>query len=169
MTDRGREAVHQAPVWRERADFVIAARLPDAGDIKTEQLSARRLGDRRFEICCIPFFVYDLALGDVVETDDHYVVHRVVDPSGRYVFRVWFGESFHPRDEIAQELKGLGSVIEWSSPNLLAVDAVDEEHAQSVADFLANAQPLALKLASAASVSWIVVSSIAGPNATCTA
>ena len=62
-------------------------------------------------MCCIPFFVFDLALGDVVATSPRegrkYVVDKVVEPSGRYVFRVWFGESFQPRDEIASELKVL--------------------------------------------------------------
>ena len=93
-------------------------------------------------MCCIPFFVYDIARGDVVVTSTKggrkYVVAKVVEPSGRFVFRVWFGESFDPRDEIADELMRLGSLIEWSSRNLLAVDAVDHEHAQLVADFLAE-------------------------------
>jgi hypothetical protein len=41
-------------------------------------LWARQVGDRRFEICCIPFFLYDVALGDVVETDENYSLVRVV-------------------------------------------------------------------------------------------
>ncbi|MGH3850880.1 MAG: DUF4265 domain-containing protein, partial [Pseudonocardiaceae bacterium] len=61
-----------------------------------------------------------------------------VEPSGRYVFRVWFGDSFYPRDAIADALTELGSLIEWSSRNLLAVDALDAEHAQRVADLLAE-------------------------------
>ena len=72
------------------------------------------------------FFLYDLALGDVVVTsakaDRKYVVKTVAEPSGCYVFRVWFGESFQPRGEIADELKALGSLVEWSSRNLLAVE-----------------------------------------------
>ena len=131
-----REAVHEEPVWRERADFIIAAELIGGSEVKTEQLWARRLDEHRFEICCIPFFVYDLALGDVVETDDAYLVRRVVVPSGRFVFRVWFGESFHPRDEIASQLDELGAVLEWSSPNLLAVDAADECLAKSISGWL---------------------------------
>lgn len=138
MSGPVREAVHEDPIWRDRSDFIIAARISGESQVATEQLWGRRLDGRRFEICCIPFFVYDLALGDVVETSEDFIVERVVEPSGRYVFRVWFGESFHPRDEIAQGLKALGSLIEWSSPNLLAVDAVDEEHAQHVANFLAE-------------------------------
>lgn len=104
----------------------------------------KQVGDDRFEVCCIPFFIYDLALGDFVETsprgDRKYVVSKVVQPSGRYVFRVWLGESFQPRDEIAQGLMSLGSLIEWASSNLLAVDAADQGHAQRVADFLADCE-----------------------------
>jgi len=132
-----REAVHQDPVWRDRANFIIAAELTGtSSDVKTEQLWARRVDTHQFEICCIPFFVYDLALGDIVETDDAYLVRRVVEPSGRFVFRVWFGESFHPRDEIAAQLVELGAVIEWSSPNLLGVDAADEELARMISGWL---------------------------------
>jgi len=130
------DAVHETPVWRERANFVIGAALPEEG--RTEQLWARQLGENRFEICCIPFFLYDVALGDVVETDANYDLVRVVVASGRFVFRVWFGDSFHPRQEVANELSELGALSEWSSTNLLAVDASDGAHAQSIADYLAE-------------------------------
>lgn len=135
--------VHQEPVWREQSNFVINAELPEKDRPKRfEQLFVRQVADDRFEVCCIPFFLYDVALGDIVRTapkgDRKYVMTDVVEASGRYVFRVWFGESFQPRDEIDSELKALGSLTEWSSRNLLAVDAVDEEHAQLVADFLAE-------------------------------
>jgi hypothetical protein len=142
MTDTPQEfVVHDHPVWRERANFIVHAELAETDRPKRfEQLWVRQLGGDRFEVCCIPFFVYDLALGDVVVTSPkhgrNYVVRKVVKPSGRYVYRVWFGQSFHPRDEIAGELKALGSLIEWSSRNLLAVDTADGEHAQLVADFL---------------------------------
>ena len=128
------DAVHEAPVWRDKADFIIGAPIPDAG--RAEQLWARKLGERRFEICCIPFFIKDVALGDVVETNARYDLERVVERSGRYVFRVWFGESFHPRETVADELAQLGALLEWSSTNLLAVDAVDRRHAQTIADHL---------------------------------
>lgn len=128
------DAVHDAPAWRDRADFVIGAPLPEEG--RAEQLWARQVSDRRFEICCIPFFLYDVALGDVVETDAEYDLAGVVERSGRFVFRVWFGEAFHPRQEVAGELAELGALLEWSSANLLAVDAADEDHAQVIADYL---------------------------------
>ena len=133
--------VHGDPVWRERANFIIHAELPEKDRPKRfEQLWARQLDDNRFEVCCIPFFVFNLALGDVVVTSPKgglkYVVEEVVEPSGRYVFRVWFGNSLQPPDEVANELRALGSLIEWSSRNLLAVDTADSARAQQVADFL---------------------------------
>lgn len=130
------DAVHRAPVWRDRSDFVIGALLPEEG--RAEQLWARQVGDRRFEICCIPFFLYDVALGDVVETDAELNFRGVVERSGRFVFRVWFGEAVHPQQEIAGELAALGVLFEWSSANLLAVDAADETQAQMIADYLAE-------------------------------
>jgi uncharacterized protein DUF4265 len=134
-------AVHQDPVWRERANFIIHAELSEKDRPKRfEQIWARQFADDRFEVCCIPFFVFNIALGDVVVTSPKgglkYVVEKVIESSGRYVFRVWLGHSPQPRDQIVSELRALGSLIEWSSPNLLAVDAADREHAQLVADFL---------------------------------
>ncbi len=133
--------VHDEPVWRDRANFIVNAELREADSPKRfEQLWTRQLGEAEFEVCCIPFFLYDLALGDVVMTapkdDRRYVVHQVVRPSGRYVFRVWFGESFHPREAVAEALEALGALVEWSSVNLLAVDAENDERAQGVADYL---------------------------------
>ncbi|HEY4668880.1 MAG TPA: DUF4265 domain-containing protein [Tepidiformaceae bacterium] len=136
-----RFAVHTDPVWRERSNFIIHAELGEQDLLgRFEQLWTRQVGEDRFEVCCIPFFLYDVALGDIVATvpkgGHQYVLEGVVEPSGRFVFRVWFGGSFHPREEIAEQLTQLGALLEWSSVNLLAVDAADALQAQRVADFL---------------------------------
>lgn len=132
-----RDVQHVEPVWRDRSDFIIAADIdPRVAGVSREQLWARRAGECQFEVCCIPFFLYDVALGDFVETDDGYTVRKVSRPSGRYVFRVWFGDSLQPRDETATELGSLGALLEWSSLNLLAVDARDAAHARQIADYL---------------------------------
>ncbi|EKF17492.1 DUF4265 domain-containing protein [Nitratireductor pacificus] len=128
------ESVHTEPVWRERSDFIIAARLPEAD--RTEQLWARQVGDHRFEICCIPFFTYNLALADIVETDHDHEVLRTVSLSGRSVFRVWFGGSAHPQEEIVRALAARGALVERSSGNLIAVDAADRSIALAVRVFL---------------------------------
>ena len=138
---RGRdEVVHREPVWRDRSDFVIAAHIAGADEPATEQLWARQVGAYRFEICCIPFFTYGVALGDVVETADDYTVRRVAERSGRKTFRAWFGESSCPPQALVDELRAVGALLEWSSPNLLAVDAADDEVARRVRAVLQERQ-----------------------------
>jgi Domain of unknown function (DUF4265) len=144
VTDSSGEYVlHPDPVWRDRANFIINARLAESDSPKRfEQLWTRRVSDNEFEVCCIPFFLYDLALGDVVTTvpwdDRRYVVDRVLSSSGRYTFRAWFGRSPLRPQAVADDLQKMGSLLEWSSRTLLAVDAADIERAQQVADYLAE-------------------------------
>jgi hypothetical protein len=136
--------VHEEPAWRDQANFIIAARI-DPNDpaprLRWEQLWARQLSDTRFVNCCIPFFIYDLALGDEIEVgpleERRYVMQRVVRQSGRYTFRVWF-KADDARDEVAGELERLGCLLEWrfTGGNLLAVDAASDPHAQQVAGYL---------------------------------
>jgi hypothetical protein len=137
------EAVHQNPIWRDKADFIIAAYLGKKdGRNEWEQLWALRVGERRFFICCIPFFASDLALGDEVETDADHTVLRVVVPSGQETFRVWFGDSTCPgiREEVVRHMESQAVGVEWSSENLLALSASNEEQAQKVADYLHSRQ-----------------------------
>lgn len=137
------EARHNEPVWRSRANFVIAADIASNPDKREwEQLWARKLSETRFEICCIPFFAYDLALGDEVETDGDHVLRRVAKPSGHSTFRVWFGHSADPgdRDRVMEVLQREGCEHEWSSENLLAIDAPTQKTALAIADALAALQ-----------------------------
>lgn len=131
--------VHNNPVWRDKANFIIRAYLEEKNSRNEwEQLWAIRLGDRRFCIGCIPFFAFDLALGDEVETDDNYVVQQVIKPSGQYTFRIWFGNTTYPeiKDEVLTHMDNLAAQVEWSSDNLLAISAHDAVQAQQVADYL---------------------------------
>ncbi len=41
-----------------------------------------------------------------------------------------------PSREIAEQLEGLGAVLEWSSANLLAVDPADEQLAKVISGWL---------------------------------
>jgi hypothetical protein len=142
-------AVHLSPVWRERANFIIVARITDDElPHAWEQLWARQIDHSRFEICCIPFFLYDIALGDEVETADqegkNYVVQRVLKDSGHYTFRVWFGSSSSPAalNDVIEKVAKLGCALEWSSKSLLGVDAESSEAAQKLANFLDEREQL---------------------------
>ena len=136
MTGERVDAVHTDPVWRDRADFIVGAALPQTD--RAEQLWARQIDDRLFEVCCIPFFLYDVALGDIVETDARHELLHVVEPSGRFVFRAWFGGAGHPREDVVNELTELGALFEWSATDLLAIDAADGWHSRVLAEYLAG-------------------------------
>ena len=131
---------HDAPARATRADGFVYAELSDVGEtpIRWEQLPSRSCDvvAGTFEICCIPFFAYGLALGDIVETrplEAHghvdRVVGRVVEPSAHRTFRVQFLHAPSSIDATAQLLAALarlGCLVETWSPRMIAIDAQPE-------------------------------------------
>ncbi|OWQ82897.1 hypothetical protein CDN99_27850 [Roseateles aquatilis] len=131
------EASHASPVWRDRASFIFAAHLGSKDGINEwEQLWGERIAVNRFILCCIPFFVTNLALGDEVEIDANSILQRVVRPSGQVTFRVWFGgQDDVGRQTQVREIGDLNISMEWYSENLLAL-SVAATDAQRLADHL---------------------------------
>lgn len=137
------EARHNAPAWQDRANFVIAADIATSPEKREwEQLWVRMISDKRFEICCIPFFAHGLALGDEVEVDDDYVVQRVLVASGHITLRVWFGNSKDSvgRTRVMELIDHEKCEHEWSSLNLLAIDARTSKTAQDIVEVLTALQ-----------------------------
>jgi len=133
--------VHDAPVWRDRADTMLRARIPDPPDsgVWYEQLWAARIDESHFEICCIPFATYDFALGDVVAAgpapEARYLVEGLQRRSGRSVLRAWLAESEPGTWETLQELlRSLGLMFEFRKPALVAIDIPDDQAAASIED-----------------------------------
>ncbi|WP_083300712.1 DUF4265 domain-containing protein [Jeongeupia sp. USM3] len=131
------EAVHASPIWRDSANVIFAAHLGEVdGRNEWEQLWGEIISPGNVKLCCIPFFAYGLALGDVVEIDDDYVVSRVVQRSDQLTFRVWFGDASERGKQLCVEtVNNFPALIEWSSENLLAV-SVSSQKAQQFADYL---------------------------------
>jgi Domain of unknown function (DUF4265) len=144
--DAAKIAVHPDPIWRERGNSIIVVDLEDG---HTEELCARRLSENEFEICCIPFFAYDIAPGDVVEAspskDGRFLFRRVVDEAGRLVFRIWFGDvatrtvRYDALTEVTRAMAQFRCEQEWSPPDLLVV-AVEPDRAGAVAEYLSDLQ-----------------------------
>ena len=57
MTASNDFVLHNQPVWRDRSNFIINAKLADEDTKKFEQLFVHQLAETRFELCCIPFFL----------------------------------------------------------------------------------------------------------------
>ena len=130
--------VHDAPVWRDRSDTIIRARIPDPPDagVWYEQLWAARIDDAQYEICCIPFSTYDFALGDVVtvgaDGESQYVVDGLQRRSGHAVLRAWLAESEKGTWDALQELlRSRGLMFEFRKPALVAIDVPDAQAAAS--------------------------------------
>jgi uncharacterized protein DUF4265 len=132
-------AVHAEPAWRGRANFVFRVPIGAEDEVRRwEQLWWEKLSETRLVLCCVPFFVYDLSLGDEVTIDDDRNILEVSLCSGQWTYRVWFGDISDERRDLALERIGSdGIIFEWSSENLVALSVVAEQ-GQHVADVLAG-------------------------------
>jgi hypothetical protein len=138
--------IHHHPVWRDRADAIVNARVEHAGTREIqESLWAKRLDDNRYEICCIPFFIHDLALGDEVKTAlneaGKLVLQSVVKRSGNETYWIWFNESDDREvwDKVYESVARSGCLVEGYNADLIAFNAASEEQAGLVLEALKEA------------------------------
>lgn len=90
----GRELVfwpHPRSAWAEKADRLLNLVVLDdeVDEDACEQVAARLLEADTYELCSIPFFARNYALGDHVHAPAGNI-QNVVKPSGRYVYRIFF-------------------------------------------------------------------------------
>ena len=120
-------ATHTNPVERPTLGFMPMAALEDVGEGENfEQLWTRRVADDLFQLCCIPFFAFGMALGDVVraEASSGYVVKEVVRRSGNGVARVAVTrrDNEHEVHAKVHDLLGrLEYLYEWYATGYVAV------------------------------------------------
>jgi hypothetical protein len=134
-------AAHANPVRRPTPSFMLRASLEDIErEGNYEHLWTKRVGEDRFELCCIPFFAYDLALGDVVRADagTGWVLQSVEKRSGNGVVRVAVKrredvDAIHLR--LHDLLGKLEYLHEWFAPGYVAVSL---EPGRSHAEFFGD-------------------------------
>jgi hypothetical protein len=132
---------HPNPVWRGKANYTLIMKIDSEDDVlRHEELWARQVTDELFEICCIPFFIYDIHLGDIVrirQYGERNIVDGTMTPSGHHTFRVWF-QTYSPavKEDVLQHMQQLGCVMEAFSDQLTAVDAPDDATALQLAHYL---------------------------------
>lgn len=120
---------HDNPVRESNA--IVRADLSSHGmPGRFEQFWVKRVKDREFEVCCVPFFVYGIALGDIVHTDNEFTIDRVVKRCGHSTLRVAVAngarlEVLHGALRDWLRTVGVGLLHEWHAPGYLAVDLPD--------------------------------------------
>jgi hypothetical protein len=111
-----------------------------------EQLWCKQTGENTFVVCCVPFCLYDLALGDEVETSPpgfrEYEFRRVLRPSGRRVYRVILPSCapLGSDEDILQYLRENGYLWEHYSWRVIAIDADSCESAARLEAYLSEGE-----------------------------
>lgn len=144
-------APHPNPVWP--CDSLVVADLSSHGmPGRFEQFWTRRVSDTRFEIACVPFFTYDIALGDTVEVGTDGVIQRVVNKSGHRTLRL----AVMNESEVAalhlvlhEWALNTGLFYEWHGSGYLAVDVPPSSQGKfdtSVLDELSSAGQISVEM-----------------------
>jgi hypothetical protein len=131
-------ATHKEPVWAGRTNTIFYVETKYLEDVeKWEQLWGKKTGHSTLVLCCIPFFVYDLALGDEVELDSNGRFLGIVKDGGHRTYRVWFGgQTNETQERIVREITALGPFVERSSEHLIAISAPGRAMADQVVRYL---------------------------------
>jgi hypothetical protein len=131
---------HPAPARRGDQHLMAMVDLAPFGlENKLEQLWLRATSEG-YEICCIPFWPYGMALGDTVAVSEDNRVTRVIAKSGRFVLRVMFvhpGPSPEFRDRLQDALATADLMYEWDEDRYVALDIPEKSQGQAVYDLLA--------------------------------
>jgi hypothetical protein len=124
-----------------------SAHLPFGFADLCEQVWLCRQSDQIFEICCIPFRAYGLALRDVVRVSpDGTLVIEKIKPSGSRVVRALLMANLgvnHIRDasEVFESIADrLGLLYEWSGDRHIAVDVPPEREAGELLETFTSEQ-----------------------------
>jgi hypothetical protein len=143
MSERKSETkIHKKAAWSNKANYRLAMKVDDSPPDRDifEELWARQKSDEEFEVCCIPFFIYDVNLGDtirIVPQGEKNLVLGVSEQSGHHTFRVWL-KSASPllRDQLMAAISSFGCDFEWFDERLVALDAPDDQAARQLVNWL---------------------------------
>lgn len=129
MNENDVYVVHSRPAIIERRNYIANVDLAPYGlSGQFEQLWLRPVDGGQYEVACIPFCVYGLALLDqVTVTADGRFVNTIVSRSGRRVLRILLMESLGVRLDdvisvIRSELDRLKMAYEWQGERHIAID-----------------------------------------------
>ena len=114
---------HDEPIWQERANFILRLEFTYGGEEIGEQIWTRPLGDGWYELCCIPFYAYGLALGDHLQFGEDLVFAGTIRPQGRQTVRVFQPAGHRKHAEALHRLfDELDVLVEAQSTALHAID-----------------------------------------------
>ncbi|MFB7470430.1 DUF4265 domain-containing protein [Kitasatospora sp. NPDC056184] len=122
--------VHEGPVGRSASNYIARVDLAPFGmEGQIEQLWLKPANDDgSYDVACIPFFTYGLALGDTVLLADDDCVSEVLRTGGHRNLRLLFipdlptADLQQAADRVKAEILASGLLSEWSGERFVAVD-----------------------------------------------
>lgn len=128
---------HEDPIGRSSSNYVVQVDLGPYGMAgQSEQLWFTPVEGTNYRVACLPFCVYGLAYGDLVEVDSQRsIVVRLIQRSGRRVLRVLITAEGELSGRTHEEIQGvtdqLGLASEWRKGRHGAIDVgVSDEAAE---------------------------------------
>jgi hypothetical protein len=122
--------VHDEPAVRPDPAYIAMVDLAPFGfRDQMEQIWLCPLGGGRYEVCCLPFRVYGLAMGDIVSLDAQARnVTEIVQRSGNRLFRIFFPPSIPAdrflaaKERVVFVIQEAGLKVEWSGDRHVAIN-----------------------------------------------
>lgn len=122
--------VHTAPAKTAEQNYIARVDLAHFGFPGLfEQMWLGNLGQGVYEVRCIPFRVYGIALGDLVGVSpDGSLINSLIRPSGRRVLRILIIPSLANWrlsvivDSLNINIEVLNLLFEWSGDRHVAID-----------------------------------------------
>lgn len=129
-------ATHVHPAWRDKANYIFQCRIESKNDRNEwEQMWGTVIGDNTFMVCCIPFFVYGLSLGDIIKIDENRNFD-IVEKSMNTTIRIWTADvDVEKKSSFITKVLQLSDDAEMHSTDLIAV-SVDNNRVTEMLDFL---------------------------------
>lgn len=131
---------HLRPARADRVDDFFWLWFPaeEGNSYDYEQIAARRVGDRLWEVCCIPFVAEHIALGDIVRGEGEGVV--VEQPSGNGTLWVWSEQAVSEAMlQAVNVLQEQGYEWEWAPSHGLVISVARSEAVDTVEGLLSAA------------------------------
>jgi Domain of unknown function (DUF4265) len=138
VVDDSMTVTHDEPAARSRTNYILRLSLAADGlPGRYEQVWTRTEDKVSFELCCIPFFTYDLSLGDVIRKTTDDGEYEIVSKSGHRTIRFAMqDEKFRHEghDALHASIASAGCLAEFRGHMLGygAIDIVDEHQSESV-------------------------------------
>lgn len=132
------ELQHNNPAWKHKANFIIGVKIEDeiwSEQYSFEQLAVREDSDGTYELCCIPFAVYDLSLGDYVTVNSSNNVTAVTKASNQIGFRIATKDKYQ-QQSLLNYLEKFKVYSEIFSEKLNVISTEDDSIAKEMAGLL---------------------------------